>query len=399
MTRKADSSPPIRPLKIAMIGQKGIPARYGGIETHVEQISTRLAARGHDVWVYCRNRFRPENPGDFPEYEETPRGGRYRGVNLAFRPSINTKHLDASSHSFLCSVEASLNTSYDIVHFHAIGPSAFAPIVRASGRTVVSTVHALDWRQAKWGAFARYCLKKGEAAAAKRSHGVIAVSRVIQDYLRDQYGIEARHIPNGASVVGSFPPSRVSGYGIGGDDYILTVGRIIPDRGLHHLIAAFKEVPGPTRLVIVGSETPRTRYTDRLKTMADERVIFTGDLYDGALAELYANCLFYVLASEVEGLPITVCEAMGFGKAVLLSDIPENREVGGDVAVYFSVNDQKDLARGLNELLQDDAVRATMGQEGRQRVASEFNWNDLADRTEAFYFELLERLGRLRPLG
>jgi glycosyltransferase involved in cell wall biosynthesis len=383
-------------LKIAMIGQKGIPARYGGIETHVEAMATRLARRGHDVWVYCRNRFRPDDPRAFDEYEVTgPRTASYRDVNLAFRPSIHTKHLDASSHSFICSVEAALDTTFDIVHFHAIGPSAFVPIVRAAGRTVVSTVHALDWRQAKWGAFARYCLRRGEANAVHRSHGVIAVSEVITAYIRDRYGVEARHIPNGASVVGAIEPSRVAAYGIDGDDYILTVGRIIPDRGLHTLIDAFKKVPGNTRLVIVGSETPRTRYTDRLKSIADDRVIFTGDLYDGALAELYANCKFYVLASEVEGLPITVCEAMGYGKAALLSDIPENKEVGGEAAMFFRVNDRDDLTRGLKELLEDDAARLARGREGRQRVAGRFNWNHLAEETERYYFEVLERLGRL----
>jgi glycosyltransferase involved in cell wall biosynthesis len=147
--------------------------------------------------------------------------------------------------------------------------------------------------------------------------------------------------------------------------------------------------------VIVGSETPRTRYTDRLKSIADDRVIFTGDLYDGALAELYANCKFYVLASEVEGLPITVCEAMGYGKAALLSDIPENKEVGGEAAMFFRVNDRDDLARGLKELLEDDDARLARGREGRQRVAGRFNWNHLAEETERYYFEVLERLGRL----
>lgn len=381
-------------LKIAMIGQKGIPARYGGIETHVENIATRLAVLGHDVWVYCRNRFRPADPRAFSGYEETPNGAKYRGVNLAFRSSINTKHLDAATHSFRCALETALDSSFDIVHFHAIGPSAFVPIVRASGRTVISTVHALDWRQAKWGKFAKYCLRRGEATAVRRSHGVIAVSNVITAYLRQKYSVEACNIPNGATVVGAVPPHRVHGYGINGDDYILTVGRIIPDRGLHHLIEAFKRVDGPTKLVIVGSETPRTRYTDKLRNMADDRVIFTGDLYDEALAELYANCKFYVLASEVEGLPITVCEAMGYGKATLLSDIPENREVGGDGALFFKVNDINELAYGLNALLEDSEGRAARGREGRARVAGQFNWNRLAKRTEAYYFEVLERLGR-----
>jgi glycosyltransferase involved in cell wall biosynthesis len=378
-----------------MIGQKGIPARYGGVETHVEQIATRLVERGHEVWVYCRSRFRPPDPHMLDGYEETPDGPLYKGVHLDFRPSINTKHLDAATHSLGCTLAAAATPSFDIVHFHAIGPSAFVPIARMAGRTVVSTVHALDWRQVKWGGFAKWFLKNGESTAVRSSHGVIAVSQVIVKHIKDKYGADAQYIPNGATVFGSMSPHRVTGWGIDGDDYILTVGRIIPDRGLHHLIDAFTGVPGPIKLVIVGSETPRTRYTDRLKAAADDRVIFTGDLYGDTLNELYANCKFYVLASEVEGLPITVCEAMGFARPVLLSDIPENQEVGGDAAMFFKTNDVNDLRDKLQVMLDDDEGRARRGREGRQRVAGIFNWNKLAVQVETYYYEVLEREGRL----
>jgi len=344
-----------RRLRIAMIGQKSVPARFGGIETHVDHLSTRLAERGHDVSVFCRTRFRP-GPADHLEADgivQTPRGPAYKNVHLLYRPSVNTKHLDAATHALLCASETVIWRSYDIIHFHGIGPSAFAPLARLSGGTVVTTVHALDWRQAKWGGAAKRVMQRGEWAGVKGSHGVVAVSRIMVDYIKERYGVTARYIPNGAAMLPPRPPQSILAYGLEGDDYILTVGRIIRDRGLHHLLDAYRRLETPTRLVIVGSEFPRTRYTDELRSMADDRVIFTGDLYGAALEELYSNCRLYVLASEVEGLPITPCEAMSFGRCVLLSDIPENREVGGDAAYYFKTGDSNELRDALNNLLED----------------------------------------------
>ncbi len=382
-----------RTLKIAMIGQKGIPARYGGVETHVEAISTRLAARGHDVWVYCRDRFRP------PANEVTGSNGyelsdgelRYKGVRLVFRPSIVTKHLDAATHCFLCAVESSLRRSFDIVHFQGIGPSGFAAIPASAGRTVVSTVHALDWRQVKWGWWAKKRLLRGEATGVTKSDGVIAVSRLLVDYIAERYGVEARYIPNGATVTSPVEAKRLHDYGLERNEYILTVGRIIPERGLHHLIDAMRRIRKPVKLVIVGSEMPRTQYSRMLEQVADQRVVFTGDLYGEQLAELYSNCRLYVLASEVEGLPITVCEAMGYGKAVLLSDIPENQEVGGDVAEYFKTNDVNSLAAQLEMMLEDEYDLAGRAQRGVERVADHYNWDRLAEEVEAHYLEVLER--------
>ncbi len=382
-------------LTIAMIGQKGIPARYGGIETHVEEISTRLAAKGHDVCVYCRRRFRPP-AGEMTGangYEMGEGGLRYRGVRLAFRPSIATKHLDAATHSLVCAVESSLRRSFDIVHFHGIGPAAFGLIPKLAGRTVVSTIHALDYRQVKWGPWARRRLRQGEATAARKSDGVIAVSRILVKHIADAYGIEAQYIPNGATVAQAVPPGRLQQYGLKGNDYILAVGRIIPDRGLHHVVDAVRRLKDPVKLVIVGSEMPRTSYSRMLESVSDERVIFTGDLYGQALAELYSNCRLYVLASEVEGLPITVCEAMGYGKATLLSDIPENREVGGEAAEYFKVNDVNSLTGQLETMLEDDYDLDARGRLGVERVAGHYNWDRLADGVEAYYYEVLRRRG------
>lgn len=382
MTRRTG----MRPLRIAMVGQKGIPARYGGVETHVENIAVRLAARGHDVSVFCRSRLRaPEN---FPGAN-----GSYRGVHLLYRGSVNTKHFDAASHSFVSALEASCRHRFDVVHLHGIGPAAFAPVAGLFGRKVVSTFHALDWRQVKWGARAKSILRRGEAVGAKRSDGVIAVSRLMQAHIQSMHGVEAVYIPNGASLPAStVSPDPLARWSLVPGEYLLTVGRIIADRDVETLLRAFatlRDRHPRLRLVVVGSETPRTQYADALERMAGERVIFTGDVFGEALEALYAHCRLYVLASRVEGLPITVCEAMAHGRALVLSDIPENAEVGGDAARFFACGDDKALAATIESLLADDAGRRTLGTLARARAETDYNWEIIADRVEAFYYRVL----------
>ncbi len=381
-------------LRIAMIGQKGIPARFGGVETHVDNIATRLAARGHDISTYCRSRFRPDRLGMEPPEDYRTIGGEhwYRGVRLVYRPCINTKHLDAATHTFWCALESGALHKFDIVHFHGIGPAAFAPLTRLLGTKVVTTFHALDWRQVKWGRTASRFLKGGEARGARASHGIITVSRILKEYVRDTYGLEAEYIPNGATLPAGPPRTgEIGRWGLNGGDYILAVGRIIRDRGLHRLIEAFRGVPGDVRLVIVGAESPRTAYTDELREMADERVVFTGEVFGRALEDLYTNCAAYVLASTVEGLPITVCEAMAHGRPMVLSGIPENREVGGDAAVYFTPHDINELRSQLQVVLEDRDLQAELSARGLERARETFNWDRVAEQVEAYYLRVLGR--------
>jgi len=380
----------MRPLRIAMIGQKGIPARYGGVETHVEAVATRLAERGHDVWVYCRSRLRPlavEHPDG---YRENGDAAEYRGVRLAYRPSLHSKHTDAASHTLLCALEASCAHHFDIIHLHGIGPASCAPVAGMFGRRVVSTFHALDWRQVKWGRRARGMLHRGEAVGARHSDAVIAVSRLMQAHVQNTHGVDAVYIPNGAAPFDTPPDAGLlARWGLRPGGYILTVGRIIPDRELHTLIEAFNQLPTTLQLVIVGSETPRTAYSDSLARAARDRVLFTGDVFGETLQALYGHALFYVLASRVEGLPITVCEAMAHGKALVLSDIPENVEVGGDAARYFRCGDVNALLDALGELAGDDGVRARLGASASKRCRETYNWDLITDQIEGVYYRAL----------
>jgi glycosyltransferase involved in cell wall biosynthesis len=381
----------MRALRIAMIGQKGIPARYGGVETHVENISVRLAERGHDVRVFCRSRLWVDPALAPPGYVVAGRDATYQGVRVVFRPSVPTKHLDAATHAFLCALEASWRHDLDIIHLHGIGPAAFAPVAGLFGRRVVSTFHALDWRQVKWGPWAKMFLKRGERTGARRSDTVIAVSRLMQAHIQHAHGVEARYIPNGASRRRSpVDLSLIERWGLKSGGYILTVGRIIPDRELHTLIEAFHQLPTTLRLVIVGSENPRSAYTDALERLAAERVVFTGDVFGEPLEALYAGARLYALASRVEGLPITVCEAMAHARPLVLSDIPENAEVGGTAARYFKCGDVNALASTLQQLLEDPAGSDALGRLARQRFETEYDWDLVTDQVEAEYYRVLK---------
>jgi glycosyltransferase involved in cell wall biosynthesis len=381
MTRRSG----MRPLRIAMIGQKSLPARYGGVETHVENIALRLTQRGHHVRAYCRSRLRPT--------EGEAARGVYRGIELAYRPSIHTQHLDAASHTFLCAAESAF-ASCDIVHLHGIGPAAFAPVAGMFGRRVVSTFHALDWRQVKWGTRSKSLLRHGERVGARRSDGLIAVSRLMQAHIQSAHGVDAAYIPNGATLPSAVPGTgALERRGLEPGGYVLTVGRIIADRDLHTLIEAFNQSHRPMHLVIVGSETPRTAYSRMLEGMASDRVIFTGDVFGDELQELYAHCLVYCLASRVEGLPITVCEAMAHGRPLLLSDIPENVEVGGDAARYFRCGDVNALLRALEDTVSDAPGRDLLSRTARERAETIYNWDVVADQVESFYYRVMEGSG------
>ncbi len=366
-----------RKLKIAIIGSKGLPALFGGIERHVEEIGRRLAGRGHDITVFGRK--------PFCERSE------YLGMKIELIPSIPTKNLDTATTSFLASLKA-IFRDYDIIHYHGIGPSIFCGLGKLSGKKVVSTVHALDYRQQKWGKVAKYMLKTGERCAANHADAVISVSRLMKEQMSGKYGKDIRYIPNGASIVDAPPFNDSCGLGLEKERYILTVGRFIVERGFHTLIDAFSRIGTGMKLVIVGDERFEREYAARLKELADSRVIFPGYISGEKLSELYAHCFFYVLPSVVEGLPISLMEAMSFSRPVLISDLPENLEVAGDASLRFVRDDADDLERALREMMSlDGEIRLGLGRDGREKIIREYNWDSIADSTEMLYRELVSR--------
>ncbi len=371
-----------RRLRIAFIGQKGIPAHFGGIEFHVDELSRRLAKRGHHVSVYVRDWYTP------------PDLATYDGVQLLHTPTIRSKHLDAFLHSLTSSVHV-LSQSNDIVHYHALGPSFFAWLPRLSGYKVVVTIHGLDWQRPKWGWGARAFLKFTERTASYLPHASITVSLALQTYFKDKHRRRLHYIPNGVNVPPLTPARLITErYGLLGQDYVLYLGRLVPEKRVEWLVEAFCRTSSPARLVIAGDDDDAGRYTQHLRELAagDGRLLFTGTVGGQTKEELLSNALFYVSASSVEGLPIALLEAMAHGRCCLVSDIPPHQEIieAGRDGLFFEWNDAGQLLHSIENLLAQDAQRReALGREARGKARERYSWEYIADATERLYLSLL----------
>ncbi len=369
-------------LKIAFIGQKGIPAHFGGIEFHVDELARRLVQRGHRVSVYVRGWY---TPASLTAYE---------GIELLHSPTIRSKHLDAFLHSLSSSMQA-LSQDYDIVHYHALGPSFFAWIPRLRGLKVVVTIHALDWQRPKWGRAATAFLKMTERTALYLPDGTLAVSRALQAYFQEKYGRRIHYIPNGVNVPPLSPPRLITErYGLLGLDYVLYLGRLVPEKRVDWLVEAFRRIRSPVRLVVAGDDEDAKGYTQHLQRLAadDGRLLFTGTVGGQIKEELLSNALFYVTASSVEGLPIAVLEAMAHGRCCLASDIPPHREIiePGRDGLLFAQSGSRPLASAMEDLLAESSdYRYALGQEARRQVEQRYSWDSVADAMQALYARIL----------
>ena len=253
-----------RPLRIAMIGLRGIPATYGGVERAVEELAAHLAGRGHDVTVYARS-----------AYSKRDRTS-YRGVAITRLPQINTKHLEAPSHTAVALLHALASRSFDIIHLHATGPGAMSPLARLARVPVVVTIQGLDWRREKWGREARAILQLASRLAVTAPNRAIVVSRELERYYRQELGATTTYIPNG--VQAEPPPPQAEMLGLQADSYVLFLGRLVPEKHVHTLLRAYQRVPGSAPLVIAGPGTHSSAYVAELEVMAqaDPRVHMLG---------------------------------------------------------------------------------------------------------------------------
>lgn len=369
-------------MKIAMIGQKGIPATYGGVERHVEELAVRLVERGHDVTVYTRphydrhNARRPQ-PSRHPTY--------YRGVRLVRLPSIATKHLDAISHVALCTAHAVAGRA-DIVHYHAVGPALLCWIPRLFSQKAVVTVHAQDALRQKWGRFARLVLRCGEWTAVRAPNATICVSETLAAKLSQHYGRRIEFVPNGVALIEESDDSILAELGVERGQYILFASRLVPEKGCHYLIEAWKEAGKPLPLVMAGDSSFLPSYGERLRSMSGGSAVkFPGYIYGARLASLFRNAALFVLPSDLEGLPIVLLEAVGYGVPVLASDIPPNREVMGGLGKTFVAGDVGDLRDTLLQCLA--AAKELKKEAGRtaSHIASDYDWDVVTQQTISVY--------------
>lgn len=373
-------------LRIAMIGHKRIPSREGGVEIVVEELSVRLAALGHSVDAY--NRYGHHVSGKKYDDEYGWKGRKfYKGVRVYIVPTFQRSSLNAIVYSFLATIRA-LFGGYDVIHYHAEGPCAMLWIPKLFGRKIVVTVHGLDWQRAKWGNFASYVIKFGEKMAAKYADEVIVLSENVRQYFADTYHRTVTYIPNGITR----PERRAvqmirEKYGLEEDGYFLSLGRIVPEKGVHYLIEAFSGLDTDKKLVIAGGNSQAVEYMEQIHRMAaqDERVIMTDFVQGQILEELYSNAYGFVLPSDVEGMALTLLEAMSYGDCCLVSDICENTEVVEDKALVFHKGDVKDLRDKMEYMLNDPEMVREYGRQSADFICGKYNWDQVVEETVTVY--------------
>ena len=369
-------------MRIAMLGHKRIPSREGGVEVVVEELAVRMAAKGHQVT--CYNRRGHHVSGKEFDSEQL---SEYKNVRLRSVPTLNRKGLAAMSASFFAAVFAALGR-YDVVHFHAEGPCAMLWLPKLLGKRCVATIHGLDHQRSKWGRLARTYIMLGEKCAARFADDIIVLSKNVQDYFMEQYGRKTLYVPNGVSSAALKEAGEISSrLGLDGGKYILYLGRITPEKGIHYLIDAYKELDTDMKLVIAGGESDSEAYFGELKRKAVscENIVFTGFVQGRMLEELYSNAFCYVLPSDLEGMPLSLLEAMSYGNCCVVSDIEECREVVGDKGVIFRRGDVKDLADKLAWVCENMKITPEYRSAIAGFVCSRLSWDDVADRTLEIY--------------
>ena len=367
-------------LKIAMFGHKRIPSREGGIEVVVAELSVRMVALGHAVT--CFNRAGHHVSGQ--EFDEA-RLKDYEGVRLRNVWTLDKKGLAAMTASVSAAFRSAFG-KYDVVHIHAEGPAFMCWLPKLFGKRVIVTIHGLDWARAKWGRFASWYIKKGERNAARHADEIIVLSKGVQGYFLKTYGRDTVFIPNGVNRPEKREADEISRlWGLKKDSYVLFLGRLVPEKGIHYLLEAWKGVSTTKKLVIAGGSSDTTDYMTTLKDMAGENVIFTGFQQGRILEELYSNAYVYVLPSDLEGMPLSLLEAMSYGNCCLVSDIEECTQVTGNCAVAFEKGNAGNLRLKLQELLDSPEEVRRFKDEASDYICRKYNWDDVVKRTLELY--------------
>lgn len=371
-------------LKIAMLGHKRIPSREGGVEIVVEELSTRMVALGHEIT--CYNRRGHHISGKEFDDEKLK---EYKGIKLKTVSTINLRGIAAMSSSVFAAIKAAFG-KYDVVHFHAEGPCAMLWLPKLFGKRCIATIHGLDHQRAKWGKFARTYIMLGEKCAVKYADEIIVLSENVQKYFKEIYGRETRFIPNGVNK----PPLEEikiidEKFFLKKDEYILFLGRLVPEKGIKYLIQAFKDVKTNKKLVIAGGSSDTNEFTKELKELAkdDKRIIFTGFVQGRELEELYSNAYLYCLPSDLEGMPLSLLEAMSYGNCCLVSDIDECTSVIEDKGVIFKKSDISDLKEKLQKCCDNIKIVEKYKIEASDFICKKYNWNDIVNETLELYIK------------
>ncbi|HEX8340324.1 MAG TPA: glycosyltransferase family 4 protein [Tepidisphaeraceae bacterium] len=379
-----------RPLRIAVIGGRGVPSGYSGVEKICEELFADFAARGHRPTIYCRPAVLEQSVSE------------HRGVRLVRTPAPGGKNGETLSHSLLSLLHAVTRgddgAPFDLVSLHTVAPNLFAPIAAAWGIPIVSHVHGLDHQREKWRGMGSRIIHLAERVMVKAASHVVVVNPSLTDYYKDVYGLSTSLLPNGIHPGDdTFTPDvqTLRGHGIEAGKYFVTVSRVVPEKRLHDVIAAFSATGGGHKLVVVGGAQHSGDYLKQLQAQADAaapgRVVFAGHQGGDALRTLFGAAAAYVSASELEGMPSSVLECMEYNVPAILSDIDAHRAITKPIATYdwhFAVGDVAALSRRMASVAADPASASVTAAACRAHVRQHFAWPVLAQRTEALYLRV-----------
>jgi len=364
-------------MRIAMIGLKALPPRYGGFETAADEISRRLIELGHEVIVYNRS-------GE-SDYESA----NYHGVTLVTLPTIRSKNLSAITHAFLCTVHV-LFRRVDIVHYFITGTTLFAPLVRLMGMKAVCSVDGTDWQRKKWGRFARWYLRLSEQLAVWFCNALIGDSPDVVRYYAQKFGAAITLSTYGIRERKPVAKRYLTRFGLVEREYVLFVGRLVPENNVHLLVAAYEGVRTNKKLVIVGDDPWGKKYVGSVKGTRDPRIIFTGGIYGDGYEELQQQAYMFVLPDEVGGTHPSLVEAMGFGNCVLVNDTESNLDVIGDCGFSYRGSEGcRDFRKQLQFLIDNPSLVQEYRGRALRRACATYNWETVVRQHQDLYSRLL----------
>lgn len=374
---------PPEKLKIAVLGAKGIP-HPGGIENVMEELCSRLATKGHTVDIFVREHYMKDKPRT-----------EYRGIGLPMSGGIHTKNLDAITHS-LTALAKILSRQYDIVYFNSIGLSTLSWVPRLFGMKTVVHTHGLDWKREKWGRIARLLLRFSAYTTAKCPNRTICVCLEDKRFLESRYNAECVYLPNGATGGQPVTPDLITQYGLTGNDYLLFMSRLVPEKGCHLLIDAWQQLPDDLKkgkkLVIAGDSNHRDEYYDGIMSYrGKDDIVFTGFATGRLKEELLSNAFCFIQPSSIEGLPLSVLEALRYGLPVIVSDITENTDAVKKCGLKFKSGDAMDLLEKIREIMIMSPDDISKQREAASVLAeTEYDWDRIAEKLEALLCDLLK---------
>ncbi len=375
----------VKPLHVAEAGIRGVPANYGGSETAVEEVGSRLAADGVIIDVYCRR-----HRSDYG-------GGTYKGMRRVVLPSIPTSQLDTITHSLLATLDAVVRRRPDVIHFHGMGNALCLPLFALSRTRTVITIDGPDWERPKWGPVARRVLRFSARMAVRLADHLIIDNHPSIDYFRRVFGVADdgfTYIAYGADLDAPTETTELEALGLEPRGYFLFVGALVPDKGPDILLEAYPHVGGDLPLVVVGDSPFAPEFREELHRLSvrDDRIRMIGYQYGDAYRQLVANAYAYVHPPRREGTSPALLQAMGYGNCVVTNSLPEALAVTADAAIPFAQDDPADLARQLDRALADPQLVEEYRRRARERVRTEYSWDSVA----AAHRQVYERLVRVR---